>query len=93
MLLIVGSPSGRRASIDTLIAQTVPAASATMANYSRALTQRNNLLRSIREGAAAPDELRFWDSVIVDDGSQIVDWRKEAMAPRSQGRSRLRTRR
>ena len=51
-----------------------------MANYSRALTQRNNLLRSIREGAAAPDELRFWDSVIVDDGSQIVDWRKEAMA-------------
>jgi len=80
MLLIVGSPSGRRGSIDTLVAQTVPAASATMANYARALTQRNNLLRAIREGAASPGELRFWDGVIVDDGSQIVDWRRDALA-------------
>jgi len=80
MLLITGSPSGRRGSIDTLVAQTVPAAASTMANYSRALTQRNNLLRAIREGAAAPGELRFWDTVVVDDGSQIVDWRHETMA-------------
>ena len=35
MLLIVGSPSGRRASIDTLVAQTVPAAAATMEYVSR----------------------------------------------------------
>ena len=69
MLLIVGSPSSRRGSIDTLVAQTVPAAAATMANYARALTQRNNLLRAIREGAAAPDELPYWDGVIVEDGS------------------------
>jgi DNA replication and repair protein RecF len=80
MQLIVGSPSVRRASIDTIVAQTVPASAATMANYSRALTQRNNLLRSIREGLAAPDELRFWDAVVVDDGSRIVDWRREALA-------------
>jgi DNA replication and repair protein RecF len=80
MLLIVGSPSGRRAQIDTLVAQTVPAAAATMATYGRALTQRNNLLRAIREGAAAPEELRFWDSVIVEEGGQIVDWRRSAMA-------------
>jgi DNA replication and repair protein RecF len=80
MLLIVGSPSGRRAAIDTLVAQTVPAASATMANYSRALTQRNNLLRAIRDGTAAPDELHFWDAVVIDDGGQIVDWRRDALA-------------
>jgi DNA replication and repair protein RecF len=80
MLLIVGSPSGRRASIDTLVAQTVPAAAATMANYARALTQRNNLLRAVRDNLAAPDELRFWDKVIVEDGSQIVDWRRTALA-------------
>ena len=80
MLLIVGSPSGRRAELDQLVAQTEPAASATMSNYSRALTQRNNLLRAIREGAAAPDELRFWDAVVIEDGSQIVDWRRAALA-------------
>src|SRR4051794_25883144 len=45
MLLVVGSPSGRRNSLDALIVQTVPASGATMSTYGRALTQRNNLLR------------------------------------------------
>ena len=80
MLLIVGSPSGRRGQVDTLVAQTVPAAAATMATYARALTQRNNLLRAVRDGFAAPDELRFWDGVIVEEGSKIVDWRRGALA-------------
>jgi DNA replication and repair protein RecF len=79
MLLIVGSPGSRRTAIDTLIGQTIPEAAATMSNYSRALTQRNNLLRAIRDGTAVSDELRFWDSVIIDDGSKIVDWRRQAM--------------
>ena len=79
MLLVVGSPSGRRNSLDTLVAQTVPTSGATLATYGRALTQRNNLLRAIRENAAAPDELRYWDDVIVENGAQIVDWRREAL--------------
>ena len=80
MLLIVGSPSGRRGQVDTLVAQTVPAAAATMATYARALTQRNNLLKQVRDGFAAPDELRFWDGVIVEEGSRIVDWRRAALS-------------
>lgn len=79
MLLVVGSPGQRRQAIDSIVVQTVPAASATLANYGRALTQRNNLLRAIREGSAAPDELRYWDTVVVDDGAQIVDWRHAAL--------------
>ena len=79
MLLVVGSPGGRRNSLDALVVQTVPAAGATMSNYDRALTQRNNLLRAIREGTAAPDELRYWDGVVIDDGAQIVDWRRAAI--------------
>lgn len=80
MLLIVGSPSGRRGQVDALVAQTVPAAGATMATYARALTQRNNLLRAVRDGVASPDELRFWDGVIVEEGSRIVEWRRAALA-------------
>lgn len=80
MLLVVGSPGGRRNSLDALVAQTVPAAGATMSNYGRALTQRNNLLRAIREGSAAPDELHYWDNVVIEDGAQIVDWRRAALA-------------
>ena len=79
MLLVVGSPGGRRNSLDALVVQTVPVAGATMSNYGRALTQRNNLLRAIREGSAAPDELRYWDAVVIDDGAQIVDWRRAAI--------------
>ncbi|MEO8626077.1 MAG: DNA replication and repair protein RecF [Candidatus Limnocylindrales bacterium] len=80
MLLISGGPALRRAALDTLVAQTVPAASATFSTYSRAITQRNNLLRSIRDGSAARDELRFWDQVMIDDGARIVDWRRAALA-------------
>ena len=79
MLLVVGSPGGRRNSLDALIVQTVPAAAATMSNYGRALTQRNNLLRAIRDNTAAPDELRYWDGVVIEDGAQIVDWRRAAI--------------
>jgi DNA replication and repair protein RecF len=80
MLLISGSPALRRASLDTLVSQTVPAAGATLATYSRAITQRNNLLRAIREGTAAPAELRFWDEVVIDEGARIVEWRRNALA-------------
>ncbi len=80
MLLVVGSPSGRRNSLDAIVAQTVPAAASTMSTYGRALTQRNNLLRAIRDGSAAPDELRYWDGVVIEDGAKIVDWRRAALA-------------
>ena len=80
MLLVVGSPGLRRNSLDTLIAQTVPASATTMSTYARALTQRNNLLRQVREGMAAPDELRYWDEVVINDGAQIVDWRRATLA-------------
>jgi DNA replication and repair protein RecF len=79
MLLISGSPTLRRAAVDGLVVQLTPAAGATMANYGRAITQRNNLLRQIRDGIAAADELRYWDTVVIDDGSRIVDWRREAL--------------
>jgi DNA replication and repair protein RecF len=80
MLLISGGPTLRRSALDSLVAQAMPGASATMSTYARAITQRNNLLRAIRDGTAAPDELRFWDEVVVDDGARIVDWRRDALA-------------
>ena len=80
MSLISGPPSLRRHALDTLVARTVPSAGATMATYARALTQRNNLLRAVRDGAADPAELRFWNEVIGRDGGQIVSWRRAALA-------------
>jgi DNA replication and repair protein RecF len=80
MLLVVGSPSLRRAVVDALVEQRVPAASASLSTYARALTQRNTLLRRIREEVAGRDELRFWDEVVCVEGGRIVGWRRESLA-------------
>ena len=61
MLLIVGSPSLRRNLLDALVAQREPTAAAVMSTYQRTLTQRNSLLRRIREEEADRAELPYWD--------------------------------
>jgi DNA replication and repair protein RecF len=80
MLLISGSPSLRRHALDALVVRTVPTAGATLATYTRALSQRNNLLRAIRDGAADPAELRFWSDTVAREGGLIVCWRRNALA-------------
>lgn len=80
MLLIVGSPSLRRNLLDSLVIQREPTASAVMSTYSRALTQRNSLLRRIREDAASREELAYWDEAICENGGRILDWRQETLA-------------
>ena len=76
MLLVIGSPGLRRSAVDGLINQLQPAAAAsTFSTYSRALTQRNNLLRAIRDGQAERAELAYWDAVVCSEGGRIVEWR------------------
>ncbi len=79
MLLIVGSPSLRRALLDGIVVQREPTAMAVMSTYQRTLTQRNSLLRRIREEQAGDDELSYWTGLIVEHGARILDWRREAL--------------
>ncbi|CAN5577671.1 DNA replication/repair protein RecF [soil metagenome] len=79
MLLVVGSPTLRRSFLDALTSQREPTAAGVMAAYSRALTQRNSLLRRIREEAASRDELTYWDSTFCESGGQIRRWRGDAL--------------
>ncbi|CAN5733556.1 DNA replication/repair protein RecF [soil metagenome] len=80
MLLVVGSPSLRRTALDGLVVQLQPAAGSAMATYGRALVQRNNLLRAVRDGLADPAELGFWNDQICLEGGRIVDWRRATLA-------------
>lgn len=80
MLLVVGAPGLRRETIDALIAGREPEGAAVLATYTRAITQRNTLLRRIREEQASRDELPFWDRVVVTEGGRIVRWRHETLA-------------
>ena len=72
MLLIVGSPGLRRASLDQLAAAVAPGYATTLATYGRTLQQRNGLLRAIREEGADRSELRFWDESFLEAGGRIV---------------------
>jgi DNA replication and repair protein RecF len=79
MLLVVGSPSLRRNLLDTIITQREPTAAATLSTYQRTLTQRNSLLRRIREDVADRTELRYWTDALVEHGGRILDWRAETL--------------
>ncbi len=75
MLLVVGSPSLRRAALDALAAARFPAYADDLGTYGRTLQQRNSLLRAIREEQASRDELRFWDETFLETGGRVVDAR------------------
>ena len=80
MLLIVGSPTLRRATLDRLAAGLWPAYADALATYGRALQQRNSLLRLIREETAGRDELRLWDEPFLSSGAEIVAGRHRLLA-------------
>jgi DNA replication and repair protein RecF len=79
MLLVVGSPSLRRSVVDQLASSLFPAYAAELATYSRALQQRNGLLRAIRDETASREELRYWDRPFLDAGGSVVATRHELL--------------
>jgi DNA replication and repair protein RecF len=72
MLLVIGPPTLRRAALDGLTTPHDPSYGANVATYTRALQQRNSLLRAIREGEADRDQLRLWDEPFLASGAAIV---------------------
>ena len=77
--LIQGSPAQRRRFLDILISQVDRAYLRTLQRYQRVLSQRNHLLRLIREGRSAPDDLDYWDSELVKEGSLLVARRDQVV--------------
>ena len=75
MLLIAGSPGLRRATLDGLVGGRSPVYAADLATYGRALQQRNSLLRAIREEQATREQLRFWDTAVIESGASVVSAR------------------
>jgi DNA replication and repair protein RecF len=80
MLLVVGSPTLRRATLDRLAGGLWPAYADALATYGRALQQRNSLLRLIREENADRDQLRYWDEPFLEAGGEVVGGRHRLLA-------------
>lgn len=79
MDLICGTPSLRRRYLDLMLSQVDHHYLSALTRYAKVLTQRNALLKQIQEGAAAPDELDFWDARIAAEGAVIVGGRARAV--------------
>ena len=77
--LVQGSPAQRRRFLDILISQVDRGYMRTLQRYQRVISHRNHLLRLIREGRSAPDELDFWDGELVKEGTVLVARRQEVV--------------
>ncbi len=74
--LITGSPSIRREYIDQTIGQIDRDYRKTLSAYQKVITQRNKLLKSIREGVSKTDELDFWNDQQLKLGTALQEKRQ-----------------
>ncbi len=77
--LVTGGPAVRRRYLDILISQGDPTYLKALQRYQRVLTQRNNMLRLIRDRRASLDELLFWDERLCEEGAAIIEKRAVAV--------------
>ena len=77
--IITGPPSTRRRYLDILIAQVLPTYLKSLQRFSKVVSQRNHLLRRIRDGSASIKELEFWNERLTYEGAQIIQQRQEVV--------------
>ena len=74
-----GPPSFRRRYADMLVSQLDSGYVREAQEYQRVMTQRNHLLKSIREARSSESELEFWDVQLSIHAAKIMDSRAEAI--------------
>jgi DNA replication and repair protein RecF len=79
LTLISGSPANRRRYMDVLLSQVDREYIKVLQRYQKVMTQRNQLLKRIREGQAGQDELTFWNDELSKQGARITERRRTAM--------------
>jgi DNA replication and repair protein RecF len=77
--VIEGSPSERRRYLDLILSQAIPDYAAHLSAYTKAITQRNALLKQLFERGGDPDQLNYWDNQVTTDGAFIVEARIHAI--------------
>lgn len=70
--LVYGSPSTRRRYLDILISQLDRQYLRSAQRYQKVVSQRNHLLKLVRDGRSGAGELEFWDDELVESGKYIM---------------------
>ncbi len=79
LMLMKGRPEERRRFLDAEIIQTAPESHKVFSRYNKALKQRNNLLREMREGRELSDILSAYDRQLAENGASILLRRKDLL--------------
>ena len=72
LFMFKSSPGVRRKFLDGEIVQASPVYYANLSTYNRLVEQKNNLLKKIREGLAAPDNLDLWNEQLSEMCAKVV---------------------
>jgi DNA replication and repair protein RecF len=79
--IVKGAPADRREFLDGLLSSLRPAYARAAAEYAKAIQQRNQLLRRIRDGLSSERTLATWDNKVVELGMTILKGRVAAITP------------
>ncbi|PWH19890.1 MAG: DNA replication/repair protein RecF [Anaerolineae bacterium] len=77
--IIEGSPDDRRRFLNLAIGQVRPDYTEALVAYTRALQQRNALLKLLAEKGGEADQLDFWDAEMARSGAKIIHARVQAI--------------
>jgi DNA replication and repair protein RecF len=77
--VVKGAPSDRREFLDALLSSLRPAYARAAVEYAKAVAQRNQLLRRIRDGYSSERTLATWDRKVVDLGETVLAGREAAL--------------
>lgn len=72
MGVIEGSPEERRRYLNLALAQVISHYQAALAEYNKALLQRNALLKQLNERKGDASQLDYWDDQLTVFGSQLI---------------------
>src|SRR4030066_497965 len=76
---IEGGPEGRRRYLNLALAQVISHYQAALAEYNKALLQRNALLKQLCERNGDASQLDYWDDQIATFGAQLIHSRIRAV--------------
>jgi DNA replication and repair protein RecF len=79
--VVKGAPADRREFLDGLLSSLRPSYARAISEYAKAVQQRNQLLRRIREGFSSEKTLSTWDRKVMELGTEVLKVRQAAVEP------------
>lgn len=77
--ILEGGPEERRRYLNLALAQVVPGYAQALSEYTQALSQRNALLKQLGERGGDPGQLLYWDTILAQRGSLLIQARIQAV--------------